>query len=889
MYPTKLIDIDLSQPLADLTDLAGYAQVRGLVRWRRQPLGWVEIPVRQGICRRSDIADRVFPHFTWLAERELVRDYLRQPGPKTWELADLLAVTPALPQAQPLISVAYCLGDRVTGDDCLTQLSAIAALDYPQLEILVVEALPVDAQLAQLVAQKFPKFRYHSVLEAGLNAARNWAIDQAQGEYIAFLDRDTHPEPAWAKAIAQAFAENPTVEAITGLTIPHELPDRVTAQFSRHYALERGFEPRYFQWRWSLTDRRSSAPHWSDLGTGQIGSGANLAVRRSAFGTIGQFDPALDLPGRTDGGGDLDWFVRALGSGATLLYEPRIVAHWHVPTTDAAQRQQGQQQIRSFYSAWQSGLTRYPQLRSSWLKLGGWRGAMSLMRLVRTYGVPRSWSWGELQAARQSWGSYADGLRYIAALPPNPLAITPPKPLTKHMAVRTIDLDKPLSAIADITDYAHVRVFLQQDSHIGAKVDRPHHGIPVSADQLARTIAEQQLWPLLAQAYDGDIPRAQRAIEQALQTYWLPALPPAVAQPVTSAVQTIPIPDRITIIIPTCDRPADLTTCLTHLCQQQSDRTIEIIVADNRPQSGITPPIVAQFPRVIYLPEARAGSSYARNTAIAASQGEVIVMVDDDVVVPADWLEKLLLPLARPDVMAVTGNLLPFELETEAQWVFEDLKGGLTQGWERIEADRSWFDRFEHSPPTWELGVSANAAFRASLFADPQVGLMEEVLGAGTPCCGGEENHLVYKVLRAGHTLVYEPKAYAWHRHRQTMQAVSQQWHGYMRSGAGYHLILWLQEGDRRAFKQLFSVLPKHLWSYVRDRALGKHQVPWSVVRGEVTGYLAGFWGYYQSCQRVKRLGRSAPYVPPKLRSVTGEKATDWSPIEPRSSFTEAR
>jgi O-antigen biosynthesis protein len=103
------------------------------------------------------------------------------------------------------------------------------------------------------------------------------------------------------------------------LTIPHELPDRVTAQFSRHYALERGFEPRYFQWQ--------SAPHWSDLGTGQIGSGANLAVRRSAFGAIGQFDPALDLPGRTDGGGDLDWFVRALGSGATLLYEPRIVAN----------------------------------------------------------------------------------------------------------------------------------------------------------------------------------------------------------------------------------------------------------------------------------------------------------------------------------------------------------------------------------------------------------------------------------------------------------------------------------------------------------------------------------------------------------------------------------
>ncbi len=868
MYPTKLIDIDLSQPIADVTDLTGYAQVRGLVRWRRRPLGWVEIPVRQGTCCRSDIADRVFPHFTWLAQRELVRDYLLQTGSKTWELADLLAVIPALPSSQPLLTVAYCVGDRVSGDNCLTQLQALQALDYPQLQILVVEALPGDAQLAQRVAQEFPQFRYHSVLEAGLNAARNWAIDQAQGEFIAFLDRATHPEPDWAKAIAQTFAENPSVAAITGLTIPHDLPDRVTAQFSRHYALERGFESRYFQWR--------NTPHWSDLGTGQIGSGANLAVRRSAFGTIGTFDPALDLPGRTAAGGDLAWFIRALGSGATLLYEPRIVAHWHVPATEATQKHYIQQQFRGFYSALQSGLTRYPQLRSQWLKLGGWRGAMSLMRLVRTYGIPRSWSWAELQAAQQSWGQYAAGLRYIAALPPNPLTIVEPTPITKHMAVRTIDLDQPLSAIADITDYAYLRCFLQQDSHIGAKVDRQHHGIPVSADQLARTIAEQQLWPLLAQAYDGDLPRAQRAIEQGLQTYWLPERPPdAVDQPAAAAAPTIAIPDHITIIIPTCDRPDDLISCLTHLTQQQSDRTIEIIVADNRPGSGITPPIVAQFPGVTYLAESRAGSSYARNAAIAASHGEVIVMVDDDVVVPSDWLEKLLAPLARPEVMAVTGNLLPFELETEAQWVFEDLKGGLGQGWERIEADRAWLDSFEQSPPTWDLGVSANAVFRACLFADPQVGLMPEVLGAGTPCCGGEENYLVYKVLQAGYTLVYEPQAYAWHRHRQTMQALNRQWHGYMRSSAGYHLLLWRREGDRRALNQLIAVMPQHLWSYVGDRIKGKHQVPWSVVRGEVTGFFAGFWGFYQSRQRVQQLGRSAPYVPPELRAIAPDKTRD--------------
>ncbi len=868
MYPTKFIDIELSQPIADLVDLAGYAQVRGLVRFRHRPLGWVEVPVTQGGCRREAIGQCLFPYYTWTLQRELVQDYLLQSGSNTWRIADLLALPPAPLSNLPLLTVAYCIG-RPTDIDQIAQLEAIQALDHPALEVLVIEALPADAQLAQLVADQFPQFHYHSVPEAGLNAARNLALTQAQGECIAWLEPHTRPEPQWARAIGETFAAHPEVDAITGLTIPRQINDRLQAQAARHYALERGFEPRYYHWRWSLTDRRLSTPHWSDLGTGQMGSGANFACRRSAMIRIGPFDPALDLPGCTEGGGDLEWFARALFSGATLLYEPRIVAYWSVPDQTAAQLHQADQQLCGFYSAIQSGIARYPQYRLQWLTLGAWRCALSLMRLVRTYGIPRSWSWRELKAALGSWGRYAAGLRYVAALPPQPAAIAPPHPITKHMAVRTIDLDRPLTDLRDITDYVQVRCFLQQDNHIEAKIDIAHQGAPVSRERLARAIAAQRLWPLLAQAYAGDINRAQRSVEEELQAYWLPPTSPsALTQIEVPVVPTVPIPTAISIIIPTCDRPEDLTRCLTHLQQQQTTRTIEIIVADNRPQSGITPTVLAQFPDVRYVAEPRAGSSYARNTAIAHSLGAVIVMVDDDVVVPSDWLEKLLAPLARPEVMAVTGNLLPFELETPAQWIFEDLKGGLSQGWEPIEADRAWLDSFEQSPPTWNLGVSANAAFRASLFADPAIGLMDEVLGAGTPCCGGEENHLVYKILRAGHTLIYAPQAYAWHRHRDTLPALCKQWHGYMRSATAYHLILWRQEHDRRAYHQLFAVLPQGLWDYVGERIKGKHQVPWPVVRSEVTGYVAGFWGYYQSCQRVKRLGRSAPYVPPEARSL---------------------
>ena len=38
---------------------------------------------------------------------------------------------------------------------------------------------------------------------------------------------------------------------------------------------------------------------------------------------------------------------------------------------------------------------------------------------------------------------------------------------------------------------------------------------------------------------------------------------------------------------------------------------------------------------------------------------------DDDVWMPVDWLDRLVAPFRRSDVMAVTGNVLPAELETK--------------------------------------------------------------------------------------------------------------------------------------------------------------------------------------------------------------------------------
>ena len=175
----------------------------------------------------------------------------------------------------------------------------------------------------------------------------------------------------------------------------------------------------------------------------------------------------------------------------------------------------------------------------------------------------------------------------------------------------------------------------------------------------------------------------------ALTQYYMPPVP---AAPSVIPVR-LPPEVSVSVVVATYDRPEDLRRCLRCLRAQESPRQVDIIVVDNHPASGLTPPVMAEFPEVTLVCEPRQGSAYARNAGILASTGAIIVTTDDDVIVPADWLEKLLAPFVRNDVVLVTGNVLPLELETPAQHLFEAY-GGFGRGFERLEVGREWFESF---------------------------------------------------------------------------------------------------------------------------------------------------------------------------------------------------
>jgi glycosyltransferase involved in cell wall biosynthesis len=862
---TAVLEFDLSRPVRDYTGLDGFSNAQILLRLHGEPLAVVKVPVMRGRVAAADFLRRVIDDHAGAVGAALVRAVLFDPHvPRRLNVADLMTPRVRTRVNQPLVTVAVCTRERP--DDLARCLEALGRLDYHNLDLLVVDNAPcTDA--TERVVRRHLLVRYVREPRPGLDWARNRAILECRGEILAYTDDDVIVDPGWVSALVDVFAADPEVMAVTGLVIAHELDTEAQHLFETYGGFGRGFLRKWYR---AAADRPLAPVHG---GTGKFGTGANMAYRRSLFDCIGGFDPALDVGTCTNGGGDLEMFFRVLKEGHTLVYEPRaMVRHRHRREYEQLRTQIANNGI-GFYSFLVRTALSYPDERRAIARLAAWWFRWwNLRRLLRSLAglerIPRELIAGELVGSLRGLRRYqrarAEALRIAAAWPNEPTVVPAHDgnhtglvaSVSRHKieAVRNIDLSEPLEPILDATGYERLRIFVSWRGTLVGVVPIEHHGAVVSRLWLKDAIVHHLSAELLAARSRVSLPvfwsrlvadlvdRLERTVEEQ------EAIHPPV--PWSHAL-------TVSVVVATYDRPDDLQACLKSLVLQQTTHPVEIIVVDNHPDSGITRRVVDAFPTVRLIEERRGGLSYARNAGILAAAGEIIATTDDDAVCAPDWIERLVLPFERDDVMIVTGNVLPAELETDAQRMFEAY-GGLGRGFSRFIADADWFRRWRRSVPTWEIGCTANAAFRASVFCAPEIGLVDEALGAGTPTGCSEDTYVFYRVLKAGYTIAYEPDARVWHRHRDTMRALRKQIYNYSKGHVAYQLTTWWNDGDRRALVRLVYELPRTYMRRAYERGRGRSHYPMSFIALEVLGNLAGPWALWRSRRRVRRLGRSA-------------------------------
>jgi GT2 family glycosyltransferase len=887
--PIKVLDLELAEPARDVEDLDRYVGVLALVRLHGAPLGYVRAPVVGGRCPADALRRKALDEHREQILRHLVEDALAAPGGlasvRPGELVDVPHPEPSRPL--PSLTVAVCTRDRAA--DLRRCLGALTGLRYPGIELLVVDNAPSTDATRSLVTREFPSIRYVLEPRAGLDWARNRALIEARGEVLAYTDDDVVVDSGWTAEIGRAFAREPDVAAVTGLVVPFELETEAQQLFELYGGFGKGFRRRLFRLRDTAAERR-----WI-YGTGECGTGANMAFRRAALEALGGFDPALDVGTVTNGGGDLEMFFRLQREGFSLLYEPAaIVRHRHRRDLEGLHAQIASNGT-GLYSYFVAAARRYPDQRAGLVRFGLWWFAhWNLRRLAASlaypHRLPLSLIVAELQGSLRGLFRYRRAIKAAAELastPGTPKLPTPDRrPRTRgpsavasqarRVAVRRLDLTSPVEELGNL-DTPQVRVFVTAGDIPLGQTDLEVHGGRVAAGRLRSRLANdfgiQLLEPgggrspaeLWGEAFAGIAARFAPAAGAAAKGE--PRLP-----------RSVPV----SVVIATLDRPDDLRTCLGSIRAQRLHRPVQVVVVDNNPASGLTPPVAAEFGDVLLVAERRRGLAYARNRGFAAADGEVLVATDDDVVLPDGWLEEIVAPFARADVGAVTGHVLPLELETVAQRSFEAY-GGLGRGFRRFERDRTWFEACKpHPVPTWELGATANAAFRRSALLHPEVGLMDEALGPGTPTGVGEDTYLFYRLLKAGYTIAYEPRAYLWHRHRREVASLRRQLYAYSKGHVAYHLTTLLRDGDFRAVTQLLYTLP--CWHYLKQlvrHVRGRATYPLELLFVQMAGSAAGPYALWRSRRRVRREGRSAPLAPARFPAGAESGALRGSGTDP--------
>ncbi len=365
---------------------------------------------------------------------------------------------------------------------------------------------------------------------------------------------------------------------------------------------------------------------------------------------------------------------------------------------------------------------------------------------------------------------------------------------------------------------------------------------------------------------------------EAVARAWAKLPPVQTAPVVASSTNALPA-SRPTVSVVVCsrDRAETLARALTAI-GRLLPAPDEVVVVDNAPINDATQRCVARFPGVRYVCEPRPGLDRARNAGIKTATGAIIAFTDDDAEVHPAWIAGLLAGFENPGVLAVTGMVLPAELQTQAQWLFETY-WSFNKGFEARTFDASFVaGAGKGAIAAWEVGAGANMAFHRDAFE--AVGLFDERLDVGAAGCSGD-SEIWYRLLAQGRHCRYEPAAVVFHHHRGDLVGFRRQIFGYMRGHAAALLVQHERYGHagnmRRLLRELPAMYAGRAWRILK----GDRHPSYGSLRQEIFGCLSGV-GYYLRHLRLGRHFRSALPLPRPPKRYEYQDRADFLAMLPK-------
>ena len=240
----------------------------------------------------------------------------------------------------------------------------------------------------------------------------------------------------------------------------------------------------------------------------------------------------------------------------------------------------------------------------------------------------------------------------------------------------------------------------------------------------------------------------------------------------------------VTVAVCTYQRPGTLARALGSLVSQRPSAA-EILVVDNSPDRSALDLVGRTFPGIRAVAEPVQGLDFARNRALADATHDIVLFLDDDAIAGPGWVEAATRPLLDdPAVGASTGRVEPLSLDSEGQKLFE-ANGGFSRGpWSiRLPADAGKPLHGRRAPLiAWAVSVGSGCSLAVRRDTALGLGGFDQALDLGPALPGGGDHDMLWRILQAGYSVVYQPGAVAHHEHRRELKDAENQIVGHQKA-----------------------------------------------------------------------------------------------------------
>jgi mycofactocin system glycosyltransferase len=207
----------------------------------------------------------------------------------------------------------------------------------------------------------------------------------------------------------------------------------------------------------------------------------------------------------------------------------------------------------------------------------------------------------------------------------------------------------------------------------------------------------------------------------------------------------------VSVVIPVYNRPQEIQECLASLenLDYPADK-VEVIVVDDASRDH-TLAVVRQFDVRLIVQSYNQGQSAARNTGAAAARGEIVAFMDSDCIAHPGWLSDLV-PYFQDPRVALVGGFVDAYFNEKRMDRYEQACSALNMGSQPVMGRG---DNCVFYVPTCNMMVRKD--------------IYKRVGGLDANLRVGEDVDLCWRLMAAGHHLLYIPRGTVLHKHRNRL------------------------------------------------------------------------------------------------------------------------